>query len=31
MSFEPDFGTIVDAAAGIRAKQMSSVELTEHT
>lgn len=31
MSFEPDFGTIVDAAAAIRAKQMSSVELTEHT
>ena len=31
MSFDPDFGTAVDAAAAIRAKQISSVELTEHT
>jgi amidase len=29
--FDPDFGTAVDAAAVIRAKQMSSVELTQHT
>lgn len=29
--FDPDFGTALDAAAAIRAKQVSSVELTEHT
>lgn len=29
--FDPDFGTAVDAAAAIRAKKISSVELTQHT
>ena len=29
--FDPDFGTAVDAAAAIRSKKVSSVELTEHT
>jgi amidase len=29
--FDPDFGTALDAAAAIRAKKISSVELTEHT
>ena len=29
--FDPDFGTALEAAAAIRAKQISSVELTEHT
>ncbi len=29
--FDPDFGTAFDAAAAIRGKQISSVELTEHT
>ena len=29
--FDPDFGTAVEAAAAIRAKKISSVELTEHT
>jgi hypothetical protein len=29
--FDPDFGTALDAAAAIRAKTISSVELTEHT
>ena len=29
--FDPDFGTALDAAAAIRAKNVSSVELTEHT
>ena len=30
-AFDPDFGTALDAAAAIRAKQISSVELTQHT
>jgi amidase len=29
--FDPDFGTALDAAAAIRAKKTSSVELTQHT
>jgi amidase len=29
--FDPDFGTALDAAAAIRAKKISSVELTQHT
>jgi amidase len=29
--FDPDFGTALDAAAAIRTKQISSVELTQHT
>jgi amidase len=29
--FDPDFGTAREAAAAIRAKQISSLELTEHT
>jgi amidase len=29
--FDPDFGTALDAAATIRAKKISSVELTRHT
>src|SRR4029453_695759 len=29
--FDPDFGTALDAAAAIRAKEISSVELTQHT
>lgn len=29
--FDPDFGTALDAASAIRAKQVSSVELTKHT
>ena len=29
-AFDPDFGTALDAAAAIRAKQISSVELTQH-
>ena len=29
--FDPDFGTALDAAAAIRSKKVSSVELTEHT
>jgi amidase len=29
--FDPDFGTAVDAAAAIRAKKISSFELTQHT
>ena len=30
-AFNPDFGTALDAAAAIRAKQISSAELTQHT
>jgi amidase len=30
-NFDPDFGTAIEAAAAIRAKQISSVELTQHT
>ena len=30
-AFDPDFGTALEAAAAIRAKQISSVELTQHT
>lgn len=30
-TFDPGFGTALDAAAAIRAKQISSVELTQHT
>ncbi|HKV05422.1 MAG TPA: amidase family protein [Candidatus Acidoferrales bacterium] len=29
--FDPDFGSALDAAAAIRARQISSAELTEHT
>src|SRR5262245_27070699 len=29
--FDPDFGTAGEAAAAIRTKQISSLELTEHT
>jgi len=29
--FDPDFGSALEAAAAIRAKKISSVELTEHT
>lgn len=29
--FDPDFGTALDAAAAIRAKKISCVELTQHT
>jgi amidase len=29
--FDPDFGTALNAAAAIRAKKISSVELTQHT
>jgi amidase len=29
--FDPDFGTALEAAAAIRAKEVSSVELTQHT
>ena len=29
--FDPDFGTALEAAAAIRAKKISSVELTAHT
>jgi amidase len=29
--FDPDFGTALDASAAIRAKKISSVELTQHT
>lgn len=29
--FDPDFGTALDAAAAIRARQISSLELTQHT
>ena len=29
--FDPDFGTALEAAAAIRAKEISSVELTGHT
>ncbi len=29
--FDPDFGTALDAAAAIRAKKISSLELTQHT
>jgi amidase len=29
--FDPDFGTAIQAAAAIRAKKVSSVELTQHT
>ena len=30
-SFDPDYGSALDAAAAIRAKTISSVELTQHT
>jgi amidase len=30
-TFDPDFGTALEAAAAIRARQISSLELTEHT
>ena len=30
-AFDPDFGTALEAAAAIRARQISSVELTQHT
>ncbi|HEY6307196.1 MAG TPA: amidase family protein [Candidatus Angelobacter sp.] len=30
-TFDPNFGSALDAAAAIRAKQISSVELTQHT
>lgn len=29
--FDPDFGSALDAAAAVRARKISSVELTEHT
>src|SRR5438876_4251215 len=29
--FDPDFGSALDAAAAIRARKISSVELTKHT
>jgi amidase len=29
--FDPDFGSAIDAAAAIRARQISAVELTQHT
>jgi amidase len=31
LDFDPDFGTALDAAAAIRAKKISCVELTQHT
>ena len=31
MAFDPDFGSALDAAAAIRARKVSSLELTEHT
>src|SRR2546425_2929413 len=29
--FDPDFGTALEAAAAVRARKISSVELTQHT
>src|SRR5271170_1440739 len=31
MNFDPDFGSALEAAAAIREKKISSVELTQHT